>query len=94
MSLLSSRGSVLALCLAVLGLGSAPHTWALFESLFPNNRNGFVQPKHAPGVEVADFARHDLPRIRMGERTLDLTSGVNFVSYSSNPRFLECASRF
>jgi hypothetical protein len=51
-----------------------------FFTLFPKNQNGFQQPKHAPGVKVVDFARHDLPRIRMGERTVDLTSGVNFVS--------------
>ena len=53
-------------------------------SLFPGNKNAFVQPKHAPGVKVADYARHDLPRIRMGERTIDLTSGVNFVSVKLN----------
>jgi hypothetical protein len=53
---------------------------AAFFTLFPKHQNGFVQPKHAPGVKVADHARHDLPKIRMGERTSDLTSGVNFVS--------------
>lgn len=48
--------------------------------LFPNHQNGFQQPKHAPGVEVADYARHDLPPVRMGERTIDLMSGIHFVS--------------
>ena len=50
-------------------------------SLFSSSKEStFVQPKHAPGVTVADFARHDLPKLRMGERTNDLTSGVHFVS--------------
>lgn len=65
------------LALAVLGMATAV-CFAFSFSLFP--KAGFVPPKHAPGVEVVDFARHDLPKIRMGERTNDLTSGVHFVS--------------
>ncbi|KAH9256056.1 hypothetical protein BASA81_005832 [Batrachochytrium salamandrivorans] len=38
----------------------------------------FTQPKHADGVTVANFARHDLPPIRMGGRINDLVSGVHF----------------
>jgi len=49
-----------------------------FFSLFPGHANGFVQPKHAPGVKVVDNARHDLPKVRMGERVIDLTSAVHF----------------
>ena len=71
---------LLAVAAALLLLGAAQSATALFERLFPDNSNGFVQPKHAPGVQVADFAKHDLPKIRMSERTVDLTSGVNFVS--------------
>ena len=39
---------------------------------FTRSKSSFVQPQHAPGVEVADFARHDLPPVAMGERCIDL----------------------
>jgi len=55
-------------------------------SIFPGKGNsGFVAPKHAKGVNVVDFARHDLPKVRMGERTIDLMSGIHFVSLFSTP---------
>jgi hypothetical protein len=38
----------------------------------------FIPPKHAPGVSVVNFARHDLPPVILGERVIDLMSGVHF----------------
>jgi hypothetical protein len=63
-----------------------------FFTLFPKNQNGFQQPKHAKGVKVVDYARHDLPKIRMGERTNDLTSGVHFVSLRPFGGFSFCVN--
>jgi hypothetical protein len=44
----------------------------------PRRKSTFKQPKHAAGVKVVDYARHDLPPLLMGERVTDLTSGVHF----------------
>jgi len=40
--------------------------------------HAFEQPKHASGVKVVDLARHDLPPVRVGERVVDLMSGIHF----------------
>lgn len=71
-------GLVLIHFVLEVGLG-----FSLFGSKFE-----FKQPKHAPGVVVADHARHDLPPIRMGERVLDLTSGVNFVGLKKSSKYV------
>ena len=36
------------------------------------------RPAHAPGVEVVDHARHDLPPVRINERVIELMSGLHF----------------
>ena len=36
------------------------------------------RPKHAEGIKVADYADHDLPSVHLGERVIDLMSGMHF----------------
>lgn len=35
-------------------------------------------PKHADGVNVVDFADHTLPPVKIGERVIELMSGIHF----------------
>ena len=35
----------------------------------------FKMPNHLNGVTVVDFAKHNLPPVRLGERVIDLMSG-------------------
>jgi hypothetical protein len=43
-----------------------------------SRRKPFVPPKNPNGVSVVNFARHDLPPVTVGERVIDLMSGVHF----------------
>lgn len=56
----------------LLLLSLPTHSW------FGSSSLKFDPPTHAPGVRVADFAKKDLPSVRLNERVVDLMSGMHF----------------